>query len=292
MLHEFDERLDVVYRPETPENDDTVILFRDGDVLVRCGDPLSFPRFSECVDAVNAEQEPRSFPRFLYLFSIGERRYFTALSGFSRVPQGLETVSSYSLRKRRPITEAYAGCLAHQLAGWYRRSRYCGNCGASTVHDEKERMMRCPKCGLMVFPQICPSVIVGVIRDGKLLVTRYNPTHLMYDNGKTFRQTVHQALVAGYIESGETAEQAVRREVREETGLEVKNIRYYTSAPWPFSSSLLFGYLCEAEQGEVKADPDELSEAVFLSPEELEPRNDDVSLTSKIIEEFRIGKIR
>ena len=182
--------------------------------------------------------------------------------------------------------------MGNQLIGWYERSAFCGRCGTPTEHAKTERMMRCPKCGNMIYPQICPSVIIGVFYEGKLLVTRYNPNHLMINNGKTFRPSPKDSLVAGYIEAGETAEQAVAREVMEEVGLKVKNIRYLKSAPWPFSSSLLFGYLCDVDgDPKIRIDEEELSFAGFKAPEEIGIRVNDVSLTSEIMEDFRTGKL-
>lgn len=95
----------------------------------------------------------------------------------------------------------------------------------------RERMMRCPACGQMEYPKICPCVIVGVMHEGKILVS-------WYKNG--FRD--HYALIAGFAEIGETIEETVAREVYEETHLHVKNLRYYKSQPWPYSESLLFGF--------------------------------------------------
>lgn len=118
--------------------------------------------------------------------------------------------------------------VGHEYWNWYESSQYCGRCGAKTEHDRVERMMRCPACGLMIFPKVFPAVIVAITRpDGKVLATRYKG-----------RPYANYALIAGYCEMGETVEQTVHREVMEEVGLRVKNLRYYKSQPWPDSSSL------------------------------------------------------
>ena len=100
-------------------------------------------------------------------------------------------------------------------------------------HDGKERMMRCPECGLMEFPKICPAVIIGVIHGDSILMSKYA--------GRDYRD---YALLAGFSEVGETIEETVRREVMEEVGLEVSDIMYFKSQPWSFSDTLLMGFFC------------------------------------------------
>ena len=290
MLHEIEpKRYRVEYRQALPEETDRVILSLGNEVLIREGEALAFPTAKEAGKA-----------GWTYLFAIDETAYFTLLSeaetervmnapafqsGFVRVPER-------SLRRAFPREEAYAAAVASQLIGWYRRSRFCGRCGAKTEHAETERMMHCPVCGNMIYPEIHPSVIVGIFHEGKILVTRYNPAHKEVSNGKFFNAPVHDALVAGYIETGETAEDAVRREVMEEVGLKVKNLRFYRDTPWPFSGSLLFSYLCEVDgDPTIKREEAELSSAVFKSRDEMEDRSRDVSLTSAIMEDFRLGRI-
>ena len=119
------------------------------------------------------------------------------------------------LRGAAPQHLCYAGLVGAQLAGWYAAHRFCGGCGTRMIPDERERMMRCPVCGQMEYPKICPCVIVGVMHKGKILVS-------WYKNG--FRD--HYALIAGFAEVGETIEETVAREVYEETHLHVKNLRY------------------------------------------------------------------
>lgn len=133
-------------------------------------------------------------------------------------------------------------------------------------------MMRCPKCGNLIFPRINPAVTVAVTHEDKLLVSRYN--------GR--KQTNLYALIAGFVEIGEFAEECVAREVMEEVGLKVKNIRYYGSQPWGFAGNLQIGYTAEVDGDDrIVLDREELETAFFISREELE-----------MIEAFRSGKIR
>ena len=148
------------------------------------------------------------------------------------------------------------------------------------THHETLRALSCD-CGNLVFPVIAPAVIVGVIHGDKILVTRYA--------GREFKGL---ALIAGFCEIGETAEDTVRREVMEEAGIRVKNIRYFASQPWGFASDLLLGYYAELDgSGELRIDEEELQSAAWVSREELEPVVENrLSLTGTMIERFRLGK--
>lgn len=154
-----------------------------------------------------------------------------------------------SFRKAKPKATAFAAITAYHLYGWYRDNHYCGRCGRPTIHDNKERMVKCPVCGNMVFPKISPAVIVAVTDNDRVLLTKYA--------GRTYK---NYALVAGFNEAGETIEQTVRREVMEEVGLKVKNLKYYKSQPWGLSGSLLSGFFCELDgDDKITLQEDELS---------------------------------
>lgn len=143
--------------------------------------------------------------------------------------------------------------------------------------------MACPSCGQVSYPQICPSVIVAITDNDKILLTKYASGHSSYQN---------YALVAGYSEVGESLEDTVRREVMEEVGLRVKNIRYYKSQPWSFSGALLVGFACEVEGSrEISMDEEELSAAVWFRRGEM-PKNRsqaDISLTGEMMQAFEEG---
>ena len=148
------------------------------------------------------------------------------------------------------------------------------------IHDANERMMKCPSCGLMEFPKICPAVIVGVVDGNRILTTKYaGRTHTDY------------ALIAGFAEIGEPIEDTVRREVMEEVGLKVKNITYFDSQPWSFSDTLLLGFYCELDGDDaVKLDEKELALAEWFEREDLPRKKEDVSLTSYMMQSFYEGK--
>lgn len=143
--------------------------------------------------------------------------------------------------------------------------------------DAKERMMYCEKCGNMEYPKICPATIIGVTDGNRILLSKYA--------GRSFKK---YALLAGFAEIGETIEETVRREVMEEVGLKVKNIRYYKSQPWSFSDTLLMGFYCDLDgEDNITLDREELALAQWFDRDEIpvEPSRD--SLTNEMIMRFK-----
>lgn len=164
----------------------------------------------------------------------------------------------------------------------YREHRYCGCCGREMGFSDKERAMICPQCGNIQYPRISPVIMAAVTDGDRLLVTRYA--------GRPYKGL---ALIAGFVEIGESLEGALRREVMEEVGLQVTDLRYYGSQPWGFSDSVISGFFAKLDgSGAVRLDRDELSEAVWLSREEIPPQNTGISITAEMIEAFRTGKVK
>ena len=221
---------------------------------------------------------------YTYLFRIDETACFLHRADSELSAEGFDYQDINLFRTTKPRETAFAAVTAYHLASWYAESRYCGRCGTPTVHDTVERMMKCPKCGHMIFPKIMPSVIVAVTHGDKLLLTKYanRPGATRF------------ALVAGFTEIGETAEETVRREVMEEVGLKVKNLRYYKTQPWGISAGgLLIGYWCEVDGGdEIHVDHMELEEGAWVSREELKRVYQDagVALTGEMIRKFMEGE--
>ena len=220
---------------------------------------------------------------YTYLFKIDDRAFFLYGGEEDLEAAGYAYEDINLFRTSEPQENAFAAVTAYHLASWYAESRYCGRCGTKTVHDAVERMMKCPSCGHMIFPKIMPSVIVAVTHGDKLLLTKYANR----PGASRF------ALVAGFTEIGETAEETVAREVMEEVGLRVKNIRYYKSQPWGISAGgLLLGYWCEVEgTDEIHLDHVELAEGAWVSRDELKRVYQDrkVSLTNEMIMQFIAG---
>ena len=147
---------------------------------------------------------------------------------------------------------------AVQLLEWDRTHRFCGACGVPTEHLAGERARRCAGCGLATYPRISPAMMVLVTRGRQMLLGR----------GLHFPPGRYSAL-AGFVEAGETIEQAVVREVREEVGLEIRDLRYFGSQSWPFPHSLMIAFRAEWAAGEIRIDPAELADAQWFDPAEL-----------------------
>ncbi len=141
---------------------------------------------------------------------------------------------------------------------WLAIRRYCGVCGEELSDAEQEEARRCPNCGALFFPKISPAVIVLVTRGDQILLA----------HNRKFRNGIH-SLIAGFVEAGESAEAAVVRELREEVGIEVDQLRYQGSQSWPFPDSLMLGFTAEYVSGEVCPDGEELSDAAFYRADAL-----------------------
>jgi len=290
--------LDIHYEPFAPKKEDYALCYPKRQVLCHVEDGIvTIPKIENLLDT--KEKFARHLAlSFTYLFTLEGKRYFTLLGPEAEMlfERGLR--SCYELHELREIRQCkpfetdHVIALGSQLYFWYQNNRFCGRCGHATVLSDKERCILCPDCRNMIFPRINPSVIVGVLHENRLLVTRYSPKHVMMGNAKNEHPTPHYALVAGYIESGETPEEAVKREVLEETGLKVKNLRHFRNQAWPWTSSLLFGYTCEVDgDADLKIDEEELSTAVFLSREEMPDESGKFSLTAAIMEAFRHNQL-
>ncbi len=265
--HRFDRTFS---RAAASPNDFALCCGEDDVVLRRRGEGYALPHFAELGLAPADER---------HVFSLdGVGCYLAAMP--ADVPEGFESVSLRQLRRVRPMETAFAAATALQLRRWYRDRAFCGRCGHPMEPSTAERAMVCPRCGLTEYPKLCPAVIVAVTDGDKLLLTRYA--------GRPYRG---DALIAGFVEIGETVEDTVRREVMEEVGLRVKNLRYYKSQPWAFTDTLLMGYYCELDgDGTITLDTNELREGFWQHRADITPRDQDVSLTAEMIERFRLGK--
>lgn len=168
---------------------------------------------------------------------------------------------------------------AFQLLYWDTHSRYCPVCGTPT-EQTIPICKRCPRCGHELYPPIAPAIIV-LIRKGE---------EILLVHARNFRGNFH-GLVAGFIEVGETLEECVRREVREETGLEIKELRYFASQPWPYPSGLMIGFTATYAGGSLKLQAEELSTGAFFSKDNLPEIPRKLSLARKLIDAWLAGKI-
>ena len=266
-------RYDNHYEPLPPSPEDTVFLFAPPKMLAREGEgrEIRFPRLKDFA---------RLPGELIYLFSIDGVKFFLAQPDGEWEAPGFSLLHTGAIRGCTPPELSFAAATAMQLSRWYRDNRFCGRCGGEMARDTKERMLYCPRCKNTVYPKISPCIITGITDGDRILLTKYARSG--YN---------HYALVAGFCEIGESFEETLRREVAEEVGLEVENIRYWASQPWSFSDSLLAGFFCDVRGSRTPRLVDgELKEASWFSRAEIPVSDDGVSLTRAMIEAFRQGK--
>lgn len=267
------------YREQQPQKGDSIMFVKDRSVLVKT--------VSETIEYLHFE-EIESEMAYIYLFQIdinGKMHKFF-LGEADKLPGKIMEHYDYQpqnvFRSGRPDYMAFAGITACQLGNWYAAAKFCGTCGTALMHDKKERMMRCPACNALHYPKISPAVIIGVIdrENERILMTKYA--------GRDYKK---YALIAGFAEIGETAEDTVRREVMEEVGIRIKNIRYYKSQPWSFSDTLLLGFYCDLDGDDrIWLDEEELSTGEWLRRDEIPTEYDGISLTNEMIMRFKNGE--
>ncbi|PCI74781.1 MAG: NAD(+) diphosphatase [SAR86 cluster bacterium] len=165
---------------------------------------------------------------------------------------------------------------ASQLVDWYKNHRFCGTCGMQTVHHGNERTLVCDNCSLHFFPRISPCVIMLVTKGDKMLLAR----------SARFNSNFYSCL-AGFIEIGETPEETVHREVKEEVDLQIKNVRYISSQSWPFPSQLMLGFLAEYDSGDIVPEQSEIADAKWFDSDSLpNVPSQKISVAGKLIRTF------
>ena len=179
-----------------------------------------------------------------------------------------------------PLEEYRVAGKASQILTWDRDSRYCPRCGTKTVQSAPIAK-RCPSCGMEIYPRISPAVIVLVKRgDDEVLLV----------HGRNFRGTF-RGLVAGFLEPGETLEECVYREVREETGLSIKNLKYFGSQPWPYPSGIMVGYTAEYAGGSIHLQDEELNAGAFFRRDCLPEIPKKLSIARRLIDAWLSGQV-
>lgn len=164
---------------------------------------------------------------------------------------------------------------AYSIINWDKNHQFCGRCGHITVHNLGTFERKCTICDLILHPRISPSMIVLIYKGDQILMAR----------GSHFAKGKY-GLIAGFIEVGESIEDAVYREVREEVGLEIKNLRYFGSQPWPFPDSLMIGFTAQYVSGEITIDQKEIEEANWYHYENLPSHPSSLTLARKLIDYF------
>jgi NAD+ diphosphatase len=181
----------------------------------------------------------------------GDDCYCIEVNDDPELPENIEAIeiSALSRRTENPDYFKLAG-VANHILHWRNGNRYCGRCGSKMVDKEDERAMQCKECGNIVYPRISPAVITAVFRGDQILLA----------HNYKFRSGFY-SLIAGFVEPGETLEHCVKREIMEEVGIRVKNVRYAGSQPWSFPDSLMLAFTAEYDSGEISVDGVEIEDA-------------------------------
>lgn len=164
---------------------------------------------------------------------------------------------------------------AKQLLHWDKSTQFCGYCGQKTRYSDKERAKICSSCNSPIFPQISPVMLALIWRNNEILLAR--SPHFMSEI---------YSILAGFVEPGEMLEQTVMREVKEEVGITIKNLQYFSSQPWPFQSNLMLGFIAEYASGEIQIDSTELEDAQWFSINKLPKLPKPISLSRQMIDAY------
>lgn len=165
---------------------------------------------------------------------------------------------------------------AKQIVEWHKTHRFCGRCGTETVSTSSEELAKeCPRCGMLFYPRLSPAVIVLIRRGDRVLLAR----------SPGFPPGMYSVL-AGFVEPGESIEETISREVCEEVGIEVENVRYFGSQPWPFPNSLMIGFTADYAGGELRTDPEEIEDAGWYTVDDLPRLPPGASIARAMIEDF------
>lgn len=250
------------------------LLFHNDLVLVKSKTPLLLPSGEEIVPFADALLRSGTLPPARGGFSWGE------YPPDGELPSGLEPVGLRELWALGGEAVFHAAGTAFQMMDWRRNSRYCPRCATLMEAAEEGRAYACPQCEYVSYPILSPAIIVAVVRDGKLLLA----------HGTRFPSNRYSVL-AGFVEPGESLEEAVEREVFEEVGIKVKDITYFGSQPWPFPHSLMLGFTARWAEGEIVPDGVEIGDAGWFTPENMPEIPPSISISRKLIDHWLSGGI-
>ncbi len=255
---------DISFKKDEASKDDYLLIYKENQVLLSRADNL-----------VPYAKEFKV--KSTYLFSIDGQLFYLAEDADICENEKYRYYTIDEIKQLEPMWIAFVAITGLSLKHFYDNNRFCGHCGARMEKSTFERAMCCTQCKNVMYPKISPAVIVAVTNGDELLMTKYaNRPYSKY------------ALVAGFVETGETLEDTVRREVMEEVGLRVKDIKYYKSQPWSFSDSLLMGFFASLDgDSTIHLDTNELKEGRWFKRADIPYNPSNISLTNEMIELFR-----
>jgi len=246
-------------------------IFRESALLVQETDTGT--TLPQVADSASLGMTPL---RTQYLGTLdGDHCFAAEVDKVTEPPDGMRFEGLRALYGRLPDDLFFLAGRAVQIIAWDRTHQYCGHCGTRTVYHKVDRATECPHCGLVNYPRIAPAVIVAVERGDELLLAR----------NANFPAAFFSVL-AGFVEAGESLEETVRRELREEVRIEVKDIRYFGSQSWPFPNSLMVGFTATYASGEICVDTNEVAEAAWFRYDTLPRVPPGLSIARKLIDAF------
>lgn len=285
----YPKKFDNQYSDSEPVEKDKVLIFRKRELFMRCieNEPDSY----ELPDVAFFKGNPHLKHKFLrFAFAIDDVKYFLCFESdcsapdFSDLPEenGFSFVNLNFFRFSDQKELCFAAVTGHHIYRWYISNLFCGKCGSRLKPDPSSTALNCPECNNRLHPVINPAVIIAVRKENLLLMAKH-----------TKNPDFPHALIAGFCETGESAEQTVYREVMEEVGIPVKNIRYYGSQPWGVAGNLSIGFVCEPadKNAELKPDKKEISHAAWFGRDEIDYDLGTASLTGTMILDFINGKL-
>lgn len=277
MIQEiFPHRFNNKYLPDQIAGENDFILhFKGNALLLRArGNEFELPRRKDFPVSPD-QQEP------IFLFTLDEVSCFLIWDEPVTDDPLLvyKDISFFRTVGQREI--GWIGIAGYHLMNWYSQNRFCGKCGKPAIQKPDERALLCPACNNVVYPKISPAVIVAITCNNKILLARNAGFP-----GKWY------SLLAGYVDVGESLEETLVREVKEEVGLDISNIRYYKSQPWPPSGSVMVGYTAEADENQpIVIDHKEITDAAWFTRGNLPDHPMNVSIAGEMIEKFDNGQL-
>ncbi len=250
-----------------PENA-IILLFKKRRIYLRSAEPVKFLSGLEVSGLPGLE--------YMTMGTLDDRQCFgVMINDDVQVPENFCEMEFRDAIKLFDQGGFAAASRAAQLLAWKNTHKFCNNCGTATKLSPVETAVVCVKCGAAHYPKICPAVIVSVLHEDKILLA----------HNRNFRPGLY-STIAGFVEAGESLEDCVRREVLEEVGINVRDIKYFDSQSWPFPNSLMLGFTAEHESGDIRPDGNEITEADWFTADELPEIPTAGSISRALIDDF------